>query len=86
MKIITFLEVNPKVIKKVPKKPKVTNFNYFGAKLYNLVPSDIKKAENSNIFKELIKKWIWQKIPSYQTCLSKNFCFDQSFIDLYFYL
>ena len=52
---------------KVQKKTKITNFSYFGAKLYNFLPSDIKKAENSNIFKELIKNWIWQKIPSCQT-------------------
>ena len=50
-----FFRSEAKNDKRVPKKTKITNFSYFGAKLYNLVPSDIKKAENSNIFKEQIK-------------------------------
>ena len=52
---------------KVPNKPsmKSTGFTYYAPKLFNMLPSDIKETENSQTFKALIKKWIWQKIPSY---------------------
>ena len=52
---------------KIPEKPsmKCTCFTYNGAKLYNMLPHNTKEADNTNIFKALVKKWIWQKIPSY---------------------
>ena len=52
---------------KIPEKPSTmcTGFTYSGAKLFNMLPCDIKETLNSNIFKTKIKKWIWQKIPSY---------------------
>ena len=52
---------------KIPNKPsnKSTGFTYYAPKLFNMLPSDIKETENSQTFKALIKKWIWQKIPSY---------------------
>ena len=38
---------------KVPEKPKAKcmNFTYYGSKLFNSLPSNIKEAENSNVFK-----------------------------------
>ena len=52
---------------KVPEKPsaKCTGFTYYGAKVYNMLPSDIKETSSTDTFKALIKKWIWQEIPSY---------------------
>ena len=52
---------------KVPKKPgnKCKGFSYFGSKLLNLLPCDIKETKNSNNFKSKIKEWIWKNIPSY---------------------
>ena len=52
---------------KIPKMPrnKCKGFSYFGAKLLNLLPCDVKATENSNTFKAQIKQWIWQNIPSY---------------------
>ena len=54
---------------KIPEKPakKCTGFTYSGAKLFNLLPGDIKKCLNSNKFKSMIKEWIWREIPSYYT-------------------
>ena len=52
---------------KIPEKPskKCTGFSYSGAKLFNILPGDIKKCLNSNKFKSMIKEWIWREIPSY---------------------
>ena len=52
---------------KVPKKPKnkCKGFTYFGSKLLNYVPCDIKETKNSSDFKSKIKEWIWKNIPSY---------------------
>ena len=52
---------------KVPKMPKDKSkgFSYFGAKLLNILPYDVKETESSNIFKAKIKQWIWHNIPSY---------------------
>ena len=52
---------------RVPEKPtaKCMNFTYSGAKLFNMLPCNIRETVNKNIFKVLIKEWIWQKIPSY---------------------
>ena len=54
-------------ILKVPNKPtvKCSRFSYYGAKLYNLLPTNIKATVNSSTFKNLIKEWIWTNIPSY---------------------
>ena len=51
----------------IPKKSttKCIGFTYFGAKLLNMLPSDIKRNEHSSIFKAKLKNWIRQKIPSY---------------------
>ena len=52
---------------RIPKKPnnKCKGFSYFGAKLLNMLPCDVKVTENSNFFKTQIKQWIWLNIPSY---------------------
>ena len=52
---------------KVPKKAseKCTGISYHGSKLFNSLPLDIKESLNSVTFKTLIKKWIWENIPSY---------------------
>ena len=44
---------------------KCTGFTYTGAKLFNLLPCEIKETLSPNSFKAKIKKWIWQEIPSY---------------------
>ena len=52
---------------KVPERPKARcmNFTYYGSKLFNSLHSNMKEAKNSNVFKSLIKKYIWKNIPSY---------------------
>ena len=52
---------------KIPEKPKTRciGFTYSGAKLFNSLPSNVKEAKNVNVFKNLIKDFIWEKIPSY---------------------
>ena len=49
---------------KVPAKPSKSYFSYNGPKLYNFLPEVIRKQKNPNIFKGLLKKWIWDNIPS----------------------
>ena len=52
---------------KVPEKPKLKclGFTYNGAKLFNMLPIQMKKIENPNTFKTMTKDWIWENIPSY---------------------
>ena len=52
---------------KVPEKPKLKclGFTYNGAKLFNMLPIQIRETKDSNTFKTLTKEWIWEKIPSY---------------------
>ena len=52
---------------KVPQKPspKCVNFSYVGAKLFNVLPDNIGETSKSSTFKNLIKDWIWNHIPSY---------------------
>ena len=51
----------------IPEKPttKCSGFSYNGAKLFNMLPENIRKTSSPNTFKEFIKTWIWQYIPSY---------------------
>ena len=37
----------------------------YGAKLFNMLPIQMKKIENPNTFKTMTKDWIWENIPSY---------------------
>ena len=52
---------------KIPEKPmsKCKGFSYYGAKLYNKLPSDLKETTNVNSFKSVVKAWIWKNIPAY---------------------
>ena len=52
---------------KAPEKPKLKciGFTYNGAKLFNMLPIQMKKIENPNTFKTMIKDWIWEDRPSY---------------------
>ena len=54
---------------KVPEKPKLKclGFTYNGAKLFNMLPLQMRENKNPNTFKFLTKGWIWNKIPSYQS-------------------
>ena len=51
----------------VPEKPKLKclGFTYNGAKLFNMLPLEMKEMEDPNIFKTKTKEWIWDNIPSY---------------------
>ena len=52
---------------KVPEKPKTkcSGFTYHASKLYNMLPTNIREAENMNVFKVLVKNYVWKNIPSY---------------------
>ena len=52
---------------KIPEKPikKSTGFSYSGAKIFNKLPSNIRETLNQCTYKALIKRWIWENIPSY---------------------
>ena len=45
---------------KVPEKPKLKclRFTYNEAKLFNMMPIQMKKTENPNTFKTMTKDWI----------------------------
>ena len=51
---------------KIPEKPmsKCKGFSYYGAKLYNKLPCDMKETTNVNSFKAQVKAWIWKNIPA----------------------
>jgi hypothetical protein len=51
---------------RVPEKPKLKclGFTYNGAKLFHMLPIQIKKIENPNTFKTTTKCCIWENIPS----------------------
>ena len=51
---------------KVPEKGKksCTGFSYNGPKLWNYMPSHIRKTTIRDIFKEKLKEYIWEEIPS----------------------
>ena len=53
---------------RVPEKHehrKCTGFTYCGAKIFNSLPINIRETQDSIIFKKLVKKWIWDEVPSY---------------------
>ena len=52
---------------KAPEKPKLKciGFTYNGAKLFNMLPIQMKKIDNPNTFKTMIKDLIWEDRPSY---------------------
>ena len=44
---------------------KCTGFTYCGAKIFNSLPIKIKETQDRNIFKTLVKKWIWDEVTPY---------------------
>ena len=50
----------------VPQKGKKScnGFHYMGPKLWNSLPVHIRKTTKRNIFKEKLKDFIWDNIPS----------------------
>ena len=52
---------------KVPEKPKLkcTGFTYNGAKLFNMLPPQMRETKDKNTFKTVMKNWIWENIRSY---------------------
>ena len=34
-------------------------------KIFNNLPNNIRETQDRNIFKTLVKKWIWDEVPSY---------------------
>ena len=55
-----------KNVLKVPEKPvpKCLGFTYNAAKLFNMLPIDVREITNENAFKIQTKDWIWKNIPS----------------------
>ena len=47
----------------VPEKPKLKclGFTYNGAKLFNMLPIQIRDTKNPNTFKVMTKDWIWNR-------------------------
>ena len=50
----------------VPRKGKKNciGFHYMGPKLWNSLPAHIRKTTKRNIFKDKLKDYIWENIPS----------------------
>ena len=44
---------------------KCLDFTYNGAKLFNMLPLQMRETKNPNTFKSMTKDWIWNNIPSY---------------------
>ena len=51
---------------RVPKPPpkRCMGFSYIGPKLYNYLPDVLRKITDPELYKELLKNWIWDEIPS----------------------
>ena len=49
----------------MPKHTKCRGFTLYGAKILNQLPIEIREVENSERFKEMVKRYIWENIPSY---------------------
>ena len=54
---------------KVPEKPKLKcmGFTYNGTKLFNMLLPQMRETKDSNTFKTMMKNWICENIPSYQS-------------------
>ena len=54
-------------VRRVPDKPLIscTSFTYHAPKLFNQLPSKIKKIRDPDLFKKEIKTWIWDCIPAF---------------------
>ena len=49
----------------VPAHEKCRGFTWYGAKMWNWVPVELREIKNPDIFKVAVKKHIWENIPSY---------------------
>ena len=47
---------------KKPENVVCTGFSYFGPKLYNMIPKDIKEEKTTDDFKTQLKGLIWKNI------------------------
>ena len=56
----------------MPKHTKCQGFTLYGAKIWNQLPIEIREVENSERFKEMVKRYIWENIPSYQDFKSES--------------
>ena len=52
-------------VPEIQLRRKCTGFTYCGAKIFNNLPNNIRETQDSIIFKNLVKNWIWDTIPSY---------------------
>ena len=61
------LRRNENMNQRIPQRGRVdcTGFSYHGAKLFNILPSETRNCENPDRFKDMVKSWIWENIPSY---------------------
>ena len=49
----------------VPVNTSCQGFTFYGAKLWNQLPLEIRDIKNPDTFKTAVKKYIWDYIPSY---------------------
>ena len=49
----------------VPNHVKCQGFTWYGAKMWNQLPVEIQELKNPDSYKDEIKKYIWDNIPSY---------------------
>ena len=49
----------------VPEHVKCRGFTWYGAKMWNQLPVEIKQLKKADSFKVAIKEYIWDNIPSY---------------------
>ena len=58
IKMLEDTEINPSLT------PLLTS-TYWGAKIFNNLPNNIRETKDRIIFKKLVKNWIWDEVPSY---------------------
>ena len=51
-------------VPEIQLRRKCTGFTYCGAKIFNNLPNNIRETQDSIIFKNLVKNWIWDEVPS----------------------
>ena len=56
------------------------SLKYFGCLIWELIPKEIKCADNIDIFKLLIKKWVPEKCPCR---LCRNFVHDIGYVQIF---
>ena len=50
---------------RVPEKHGHRKCTYCGAKVFNSLPIKTRETQDRNIFKTLVKKWIWDEVTPY---------------------